>query len=614
MPYGDAQNYVAKDPYSSDYMAVVGGTMLGYYPTEQAAQQAYNAAGGPPPAAASPGSGSASGSSSTPPALQAGLGDLQAAIASGNLAAIQQAKEALAETAREYDLGQRNSIITSLMGTASKLTGPRNYAQFEKYTGMGRELSDQLTGAPRAAFSNPSGHNEALSLRSLLKDLGLPGGPVASGSATSTVAPVAPVPVPKPAPIQKAAQPKVPMAPVAPVHKPAGASAGAASRMDANNFVAQNGTGYVAYVNGRMVGSYASQQEAEQAFNAAKAGQGATAPAGSPGTAGAASAGAGAAASGPMDANNFVADIGDGTYVAYVNGDPIGFYGSQGEAENAYNAAQAGSVGDPSYSVNAGDTYESTAADDPGYSVNAGDSYESGGDTSGYDTSGDDGSGGGDEEGGGGLLVQHPVLRILHHALNRIAAQDQQEPQAMGGGGLDGSADDEMAGFLSDPDNGKLYTKPSGWQDWTRDASGAAYGVNNLGYLASRNSNYGEVSGMQERGYNPADTATYKSQDESGANRYVVYTDASGQQYRVAAYGEGNPVSDLYNKAPQEVLPGQLNPGNWDALGAPGQQTLLSLLESVGWDPQEVLRQINNARPLGDAFKGAEVRYAPMAA
>ncbi len=94
---------------------------------------------------------------------------------------LQQANQKLAEQ------NAYTNLITSLMGTAASLKGPRNYMKFQQYTSGGRDLISQLFGStPRPLFGAPSGPIEGQTLQSLLGQLGLAGGTTQEG-ATQTI-------------------------------------------------------------------------------------------------------------------------------------------------------------------------------------------------------------------------------------------------------------------------------------------------------------------------------------------------------------------------------------------------------------------------------------------
>lgn len=64
----------------------------------------------------------------------------------------------------------------------------------------------------------------------------------------------------------------------------------------------------------------------------------------------------------------------------------------------------------------------------------------------------------------------------------------------------------------------------------------------------------------------------------------------------------------------QIPLPHQINPVVWDSLGSVGQQLVLSGAEAAGYDPQEFLRQMKAARPLGTASRRTVYTFAAPAA
>src|SRR5581483_10470801 len=69
---------------------------------------------------------------------------------------------------------QAGDLASSLLGDATKLQGPENYATYDRFIGGGRSLLDQLYGGPRAS-TGTTGDNQPNTLQTLMARLGLTG-------------------------------------------------------------------------------------------------------------------------------------------------------------------------------------------------------------------------------------------------------------------------------------------------------------------------------------------------------------------------------------------------------------------------------------------------------
>jgi hypothetical protein len=121
---------------------------------------------------------------------QAALLDLQKAQYQLSVLQLQTHKDQFAQS-------QYSDLAKTLLGTATSLTGPRDYAKFMQYTSGGRSLLDQLYGATaRPKFSAPTQNLEPMTLQGLMGQLGLADQGTPGQPSAQPQAPASPVPLP----------------------------------------------------------------------------------------------------------------------------------------------------------------------------------------------------------------------------------------------------------------------------------------------------------------------------------------------------------------------------------------------------------------------------------
>lgn len=105
---------------------------------------------------------------------------------------LEQTKQKAQES--QFAQTQYSDLAKSLLGTATSLQGPANYASFMQYTGGGKDLMSQIYGnTPRPTFSAPTGQIAPMTLQGLMGQLGLSD---AGASGASTPAATGAVPLP----------------------------------------------------------------------------------------------------------------------------------------------------------------------------------------------------------------------------------------------------------------------------------------------------------------------------------------------------------------------------------------------------------------------------------
>lgn len=87
----------------------------------------------------------------------------------------------------------------------------------------------------------------------------------------------------------------------------------------------------------------------------------------------------------------------------------------------------------------------------------------------------------------------------------------------------------------------------------------------------------------------------------SGQTQPIDLAHMLGQMGMSGAGTTQAPPSISQNAQQQIPLPYQINPAVWDSMGQTGQQMVLSMAEAQGWNADDFLRQIEQARPLGTA-------------
>jgi hypothetical protein len=94
---------------------------------------------------------------------------------------IQEADQKLRElqyesSKQQFSQSLYSNLAQSLLQGASQLRGPRNWLSYQQFVGGGRNLTDQLFGDARPAFSAPGGGGEPIGIGDVLGQLGFTNG------------------------------------------------------------------------------------------------------------------------------------------------------------------------------------------------------------------------------------------------------------------------------------------------------------------------------------------------------------------------------------------------------------------------------------------------------